>query len=142
MTAQLLSSGNAAAAENTGRDAPLKQCRGCKAKSGCSRRGSIVSRAIPSRLNEEVDTLVSTDQFREEIRSRLNQAAARQANDLIIDAKELYRALCKRPVVNRWMIFCCNAMRAEMTDADNLIFDYANDTLLTINYKLPRNSHT
>jgi hypothetical protein len=38
------------------------------------------------------------------------------------------------------MIFCCNAMRAEMAELDNLIFDYANDTLLTVNYKLPRNS--
>jgi hypothetical protein len=104
--------------------------------------GSIVSSAVPLRLNEEVDALISTDQFREEIRSRLDHAAARQANGLIIDAKELYRALCKRPVVNRWMIFCCNAMRAEMTEVDNLIFDYANDTLLTVNYKLPRNSHT
>jgi len=142
MTARLLSSGDAAAAENTERDAPLKRCRGRKAESGRSWRGSIVSSAIRSRLNDEVDALVSTDQFREEIRSRLDQAAARQANGLIIDAKELYRALCKRPVVNRWMIFCCNAMRAEMTEADNLIFDYANDTLLTVNYKLPRNSHT
>jgi hypothetical protein len=93
-------------------------------------------------MDEEVHAMVSTDQFRQEIRSRLDQAAARRANGVIIDAKELYQALCRSPVVNRWMIFCCNAMRAEMTDADNLIFDYANDTLLTVNYKLPRNSHT
>ena len=25
-----------------------------------------------------------------------------------------------------------------MAELDNLIFDYANDTLLTVNYKLPR----
>lgn len=103
---------------------------------------SIVSSAIEPRLNEEVGAMVSTDQFRQEIRSRLERAAAHRSNGLIIDAKELYHALCKRPVVNAWMIFCCNAMRAEMTEDDNLIFDYANDTLLTVNYKLPRGSHT
>ena len=82
--------------------------------------------------------MISTDQFRREIRSRLERAAARGSKSLIIDAKELYDALCKRPVVNSWMIFCCNAMRAEMAETDNLIFDYANDTLLTVNYQLPR----
>jgi hypothetical protein len=83
--------------------------------------------------------MISTDQFRKQIQSQLELAAARGSNSLIIDAKELYRTLCKRPVVNSWMIFCCNAMRAEMTEADNLIFDYANDTLLTVNYRLLRN---
>ena len=86
--------------------------------------------------------MISTDQFRREIRSRLERATARGSNSLIIDAKELYQALCKRPVVNSWMIFCCNAMRAEMMEPDNLIFNYAKDTLLTVNYKLPRNSST
>ncbi|MCA6112822.1 hypothetical protein [Bradyrhizobium cenepequi] len=84
--------------------------------------------------------MISTDRFRQEIRSRLEVAAARGCRNLIIDAKELYHALCKRPVFSPWMVFCCNAMRAEMTEADNLIFDYANDTLLTVNYKLPRKS--
>jgi hypothetical protein len=84
--------------------------------------------------------MISTDLFRQEIRSRLDVATARGCRSLIIDAKELYYALCKSPVFNPWMVFCCNAMRAEMTGADNLIFDYANDTLLTVNYKLPRNS--
>jgi len=59
---------------------------------------------------------------------------------LIIDAKELYYTVCKEQVSDRWMIFCCNAMRAEMAELDDLIFDYAHDTLLTVNYKLPRNS--
>ena len=67
-------------------------------------------------------------------------AAAGGYRSLIIDAKELYHAICKGQVSNRWMVFCCNAMRAEMAEVDNLIFDYANDTLLTVNYKLPRNS--
>jgi hypothetical protein len=84
--------------------------------------------------------MISTDQFRQEIRYRLEQATARGSNGIIIDAKELYHALCKRPVVNSWMVFCCNAMRAEMMEPDNLIFNYAKDTLLTVNYKLPRNS--
>jgi hypothetical protein len=83
--------------------------------------------------------MISSDQFRKEIRSQLELAAARGSNSLIIDAKALYHTLCKRPVVKSWMIFCCNAMRAEMREADNLIFDYGSDTLLTVKYKLPRN---
>lgn len=70
----------------------------------------------------------------------MDVAAARGSRSIIIDAKELYHALCKRPVFNSWMVFCCNALRAEMTEADDLIFDYANDSLLTVNYILPRNS--
>lgn len=86
--------------------------------------------------------MISTDQFRREIRSQLERAAARGSRSLIIDAKELYDTLCKRRVVSSWMIFCCNAMRAEMTETDNLIFDYSKDTLLTVNYKLPRDMLT
>ena len=84
--------------------------------------------------------MISTDRFRQEIRSRLDDAAARACRSLIIDAKELYHALCKGPVFNPSMVFCCNAMRAEMTEVDNLIFDYASGSLLTVNYQLPRNS--
>ena len=90
--------------------------------------------------SDKVGAMISTDQFRREIRAQLERAAARGSKSLIIDAKELYHVLCKRPIVNSWMIFCCNAMRAEMAETDNLIFDYAKDTLLTVNYKLPRDS--
>lgn len=98
--------------------------------------------AIKRILLEKLDTMISTDQFRQEIRSRLEQATTRGSSSVIIDAEELYQALCKRPVVSSWMVFCCNAMRAEMMEPDNLIFNYAKDTLLTVNYKLPRNSFT
>ena len=82
--------------------------------------------------------MISTEEFRREIRAQLERAAARGSKSLIIDARKLYDALCKRPIVNSWMVFCCNAMRAEMAETDNLIFGYAKDTLLTVNYKLPR----
>ncbi|CUT14044.1 hypothetical protein BF49_5124 [Bradyrhizobium sp.] len=36
------------------------------------------------------------------------------------------------------MIFCCNAMRAEMALTDHLIFDDRNESLLTVHYALPR----
>ena len=36
------------------------------------------------------------------------------------------------------MIFCCNAMRAEMTIPDEVIFDHVKETLLKVKYKLPR----
>jgi len=84
--------------------------------------------------------MISTSRFRQEIRSRLDVAAGQGCRSLIIDAKELYHALCKGPVFNPSMVFCCNAMRAEMTEVDNLIFDYASGSLLTVNYQLPRNS--
>ena len=82
--------------------------------------------------------MISTDQFRKEIQSQLERAAARGANSLIIDAKALYHTQCKGPVVKSWMVFCCNAMRAEMREVDNLIFDYGSDTLLTVKYEIPR----
>jgi hypothetical protein len=84
--------------------------------------------------------MVSTDHFRQEIRCRLETATARGCHDLIIDSGELYRSLSQLPVFGPWMIFCCNAMRAEMRMTDSLIFDDASETLLTIKYKLPRNS--
>jgi hypothetical protein len=83
--------------------------------------------------------MVSTDHFRQEIRSRLELATTRGDHDLTIDSGELYKSLSKLPVFGPWMIFCCNAMRGEMTTADSLIFDDAKETLLTVNYRLPRN---
>jgi hypothetical protein len=82
--------------------------------------------------------MVSTSEFRQEIRSRLELATTRGGQYLIVDSKELYRSLCKIPVFSPWMIFCCNAMRAEMTTDDSLIFDDANEILLAIKYRLPR----
>jgi hypothetical protein len=83
--------------------------------------------------------MISTDHFRQAIRSRLELATTRGCHELTIDSGELYKSLSQLPVFNPWMIFCCNAMRAEMRMADSLIFDDARETLLTINYKLPRN---
>jgi hypothetical protein len=82
--------------------------------------------------------MVSTDQFREEIRSQLQSAVTHGDSSLIVDSSELYRSVSKLPTFDPWMIFCCNAMRAEMTAADHLIFNDEKDTLLTVNYKLPR----
>jgi hypothetical protein len=57
--------------------------------------------------------MVSTDHFRQEIKSRLELAGARGQQDLTIECGELYRSVSKLPVFDPWMIFCCNAMRAE-----------------------------
>jgi|SRR6266581_854671 len=84
--------------------------------------------------------MVSTAHFRQEIRSRLELASTQGCHDLTIDSGELYKSLSQLPVFDPWMIFCCNAMRAEMAIADSLIFDHARESLLTVNYKLPRNS--
>ncbi len=82
--------------------------------------------------------MVSTDQFRQAIRSRLELASAQGRQDLTIECGELYRSVSKLPVFDPWMIFCCNAMRAEMAIADRLIFDDSKTSLLTIHYALPR----
>jgi hypothetical protein len=82
--------------------------------------------------------MVSTDLFREEIRSRFQLASAQGRKDLTIECGELYRALSKLPVFDPWMIFCCNAMRAEMATTDRLIFNDSKASLLTIHYALPR----
>jgi len=82
--------------------------------------------------------MVSTDHFRQEIRSRFELASAEGGRELIIECGELYRSVSKLPVFDPWMIFCCNAMRAEMAIADRLIFNDSKASLLTIHYTLPR----
>jgi hypothetical protein len=82
--------------------------------------------------------MVSTDQFRQEIKSRLELAGAQGRQDLTIECGELYRSVSKLPVFDPWMIFCCNAMRAEMAKTDRLVFDDSKASLLTIHYALPR----
>lgn len=82
--------------------------------------------------------MVSTDHFRREIRSRLELASAQGGKDLTIECGELYRSVSNLPVSNRWMIFCCNAMRAEMAISDEVIFDHKKETLLKVRYRLPR----
>ena len=82
--------------------------------------------------------MVSTDQFRHEIKSRFELAGAQGRQDLTIECGELYRSVSKLPVFDPWMIFCCNAMRAEMAKTDRLVFDDNEASLLTIHYSLPR----
>jgi hypothetical protein len=84
--------------------------------------------------------MVSTQRFQQEIRSRLELASAQGGQDLTIECGELYRSVSRLPVSNRGMIFCCNAMRAEMTIPDEVIFDHVKETLLKVKYKLPRKS--
>ena len=82
--------------------------------------------------------MVSTDHFRQEIRSRFELASAQGRQDLTIECGELYWSISKLPVFDPWMIFCCNAMRDEMALTDRLIFDDSNASLLRVHYTLPR----
>jgi hypothetical protein len=82
--------------------------------------------------------MVSTEHFRQEIRSRLELASAQGGQHLTIECGELYRSVSRLPVSNRGMTFCCNAMRAEMAIPDEIIFDHQKETLLKVKYKLPR----
>jgi hypothetical protein len=71
--------------------------------------------------------MVSSDHFRQEIRSRFD---SRKRQDLTIECGELYRSVDKLPISDPWMIFCCDAMRAEMALTDRLIFDDSKASLL------------
>ena len=82
--------------------------------------------------------MVSTDRFRQEIRSRLELASGQGSQSLTIECEELYRSVSKLPVSNREMIFCCGAMRSEMTIPDEIVFDHMKETLLKVKYRLPR----
>ena len=82
--------------------------------------------------------MVSADHFRHEIRSRFQLASTQGRKDLTIECGELYQSLSKLPFFDPWMIFCCNAMRAEMTTTDRLIFNDSKASLLTIHYALLR----
>jgi hypothetical protein len=82
--------------------------------------------------------MLSTNHSRQEIRSRFELASAQGQQYLTIECGELYRSVSKLPLSNPWMIFCCNAMRAEMALTDRLIFDDSKASLLTIHYALPR----
>jgi hypothetical protein len=73
---------------------------------------------------------------RNQVPARVGERAGRQ--DLTIESGELCRSLSKLPVFDLWMIFCCNAMRAEMAMADRLVFDDSITSLLTIHHALPR----
>ena len=84
--------------------------------------------------------MVSTDHFRQEIRSRLALASAKGGRHLTIVCEELYRSASNLPASNRWMVFCCNAMRAEMAILDEIIFDDVKESLLKVKYRLPRTS--
>jgi hypothetical protein len=86
--------------------------------------------------------MVSTDNFRQAIRSRFELASAQGRQDLTIECGELYWSVSKLPVFDPWMIFCCNAMRAEMALTDRLIFDDGKASLLTIHYALPRHQRS
>jgi hypothetical protein len=82
--------------------------------------------------------MVSTDHFRQEIRSRFELASGQGRQDLTIERGELYWSVSKLPVFDPWMIFCCNTMRAEMAVTDHLIFEDSKASLLTVHYALPR----
>ena len=82
--------------------------------------------------------MVSTEHFRIEIRSRLELENAQGQQRLTLGSDELYQSISKLPVFDPWMIFCCNAVRAEMAASDTVVFDGSKIVLLTIRYALPR----
>ena len=50
----------------------------------------------------------------------LELASAEGRPNLTIECGDLYCSVSKLPVLVPWMIFCCNAMRAEMATTDYL----------------------
>jgi len=109
-----------AAGRFCGRPIATMVAKTAKSASGISPHKT--QRACPSPLLTRLRAWPDGAEIRQEIRSRLDVAAGQGCRGLIVDAKELYRALYKGPVFNHSMVFCCNAMRAETTEADNIVF--------------------
>ena len=67
--------------------------------------------------------MVSTDDFRQEIKSRLELAGAQGQQDLTIECGELYRSVSKLPVFDPWMIFAVTRCAPKWQKTDRLVFD-------------------
>jgi hypothetical protein len=82
--------------------------------------------------------MVSVDYFRQGLRAQMGRAARVGRLDVMINSRELYRALGGYPGSKHGMPLCCDAMQAEMKSGDVLVLDQANGAGMTVRYLLPR----
>jgi hypothetical protein len=83
--------------------------------------------------------LTSAD-FHNELRAQIERAQKRGAEHVEINAGELHRTLGGYPGLDHRMPQCCDVMRQEMQDGDEVIHtpDKGQGASLTIRYKVPR----
>ena len=79
--------------------------------------------------------MVSTDHFRQELRTQLARAATGGRIDVLINAGELCRAIANSSSRSG---SCCDAMQAEFKLGDTLLLDRTNGAGMTVRYLLPR----
>lgn len=80
------------------------------------------------------------DEFRNELRARLRQAAADGEETVKIHSGTLHRALDGYPGINHQMPSCCDAMYEEMQPGDEIVEapPQGRGATLVIRYRLPR----
>jgi hypothetical protein len=79
--------------------------------------------------------MVSTDHFRQELRTQMARAATNGQIDLLINSGELCRSVATG---SSWSPSCCDAMEAEMKLGDTLLIERTNGAGMTVRYLLPR----
>jgi hypothetical protein len=84
--------------------------------------------------------MVSTDHFRQELRTQMNRAAKGGLIDVLITSGDLYRSLGGYPGSTHGMPSCCDAMQAEMEPGDTLLIERTGGAGMTVRYMLPRST--
>lgn len=84
--------------------------------------------------------MVSTDDFRVELRAQLRRAQRQGRPHAEINAGELHRVIGSYPGPSHRMPMCCEAMRQEMRHCDEVVFkpDGGKGASLTVRYVLQR----
>jgi hypothetical protein len=82
----------------------------------------------------------SADHFRQELHDQIEHAIKRRAQNILVNAGELHRAVGGYPGPDQKLHYCCEVMKAEMRTGDAIVGDLANcqAAALTIRYQLPR----
>lgn len=87
-----------------------------------------------------VDALPTADDFRRELRSRLDKATVAGLSHLEVASGDIHRAVGGYPGPNHRMPVCCEAVRSEMRSGDRVVAEppRGQGATLTIRYQLPR----
>jgi hypothetical protein len=84
--------------------------------------------------------MVTVDYFRQGLHAQMDRAAHRGRIDVLINSAELYRSIGGYPGSTHGMLFCCDAMQAELKLGDTMILDRTCGAGMTVRYLLPRPS--
>ena len=82
--------------------------------------------------------MVSTDHFRQELRTQMDRATKHGSPNVLINAPDLYKSAGGYPGSNNGMPLCCDAMQDEMQPGDLLLIERSSGAGMTVRYFLPR----